>query len=305
MFDFPCSVVITTYNRSSLLGRAIQSALDQAWPNLEVIVVDDASTDGTTELMRSSFPHVRYVRQESNRGVCAARNRGLREASQPWVLFLDDDDTFLPGALELIAARIAGLPDRELYPVFQFPRGNGRVAAPFMIVRMEDNITGNVQGDFAAVIRREYFLTEGLVYPEFHSSAESLLWWKVADKYGIPTWSDQVQTLFDDAPSRMMSTQFQVRHARDHAELDEAILSEYADVLAARFPRHYHRRRLGAATYRLLAEEPAKARSHVLLALQQRLSAEALGLWFLTFLPRRWVLRCYAFYKRRANGWKS
>jgi predicted DCC family thiol-disulfide oxidoreductase YuxK len=179
------------------------------------------------------------------------------------------------------------------------------VAKPFLLAKMEDYITGALQGDFAPVIRREYFLSEGLFYPEFHSSAEGLLWWRVADKFGIPTWDDEVQTLLDDAPFRMMSTRFQILYAHDHAELDERILSEFGEVLAARFPGYYQKRRLGAATYRLLAEDRVAARSHIRLALQRQLSAEALGLWVLSFLPRPLIRNCYSVYKRHVNGWKS
>jgi len=72
---FSCSVVITTYNRSRLLARAIASVLNQEWPETVIVVVDDASTDGTGEMIATSYPQVRYVRQDTNRGACAARNR--------------------------------------------------------------------------------------------------------------------------------------------------------------------------------------------------------------------------------------
>jgi GalNAc5-diNAcBac-PP-undecaprenol beta-1,3-glucosyltransferase len=304
MFNFLVTVAITTYNRSRLLERAIQSSLDQHWPNLEVLVIDDGSTDGTPDLMRSSYPGVKYIRQDSNRGVCAARNRALREASNPWVVFLDDDDTLLPGGLARIAAHIAELPDSERYPVFQFARSKSRLARPFMIVKIDDYITGALDGDFVPVIRREPLLAEGLFYPEFRSSAESLLWWRVADKFGIPTWDEQVQTLLDDAPFRMMSTRFHIDYAHDHAELAERTLSDLGEVLAAKFPGYYHKRRLAAATYRLLAEDRVAARSHLRLALQRQVSGEALGLWVLSFLPRPLIQSCYAVYKRWVNGWK-
>ncbi len=305
MHDFRVSVVITTYNRCRLVGRAIQSALDQAWPELEVLVVDDASTDGTPDLMRSSYPHVRYVRQNSNRGVSAARNRGLREASQPWVVFLDDDDTLLPGALSRISTRVAEFTEVNTYPVLQFARSTGRIPTEFMIIRLEHYVSGALQGDFVPVIHKERFLAEGLAYPESVRSGEGLLWFRVAEEYGFPTWADQVESLHTDAPTRETSTGNQLRHARDFAKLQEHFLKELGEVLARKFPAYYQKKRLGAATYWILAGEGTAARAHIHLALQRGYSIGAVGLWALSFLPRAWAQRCFVLYRRRVNGWKS
>ncbi len=93
------TVVIPTYNRKGLLPRALASVARQIRLPEEVIVVDDGSTDDTEGLIRRQFPDVRYLQQE-NRGVSAARNRGIREAKGEWVAFLDSDDEWLPEKLE-------------------------------------------------------------------------------------------------------------------------------------------------------------------------------------------------------------
>ena len=92
------TVVIPTYNRKGLLPRALTSVARQTRPPDEVIVVDDGSTDDTEGLVRREFPDVRYLQQE-NRGVAAARNRGIREAKGEWLAFLDSDDEWLPQKL--------------------------------------------------------------------------------------------------------------------------------------------------------------------------------------------------------------
>jgi len=301
---FCCSIVIPTYNRRRLVARAIESALSQEWPEAEIVVIDDGSTDGTSSLIADSYPQVRYLCQDVNRGCGAARNRGLREASRPWVVFLEDDDTLLPGSLALIASRIAALPGAELYPVFQFPRSNGRTQGPFKVLTMADYFNGTLLGDFVPVIRREYFLAEGLAYPECHSGADGLLWWRVADKYGLPTWADVVQTSGNDSPHRMLSTRFHLRHARDHAQVDERILAEFGETLAVKFPQCYEKRCWSAATYRMLGGDRVLARSHIRVALQHRVSPEALGLWAVSFMPEAAVRTFYALYKKAANGWK-
>jgi len=89
------SVVIPTYNRAHLLSRAIHSALAQDFPELEVIVVDDGSTDETTQLV-TQFEAVRAIRFEHNRGGAATRNAGIEAARGEFVAFLDSDDEWLP-----------------------------------------------------------------------------------------------------------------------------------------------------------------------------------------------------------------
>jgi glycosyltransferase involved in cell wall biosynthesis/drug/metabolite transporter (DMT)-like permease len=94
------STIIPTYNRARLLGRAVRSALAQAEPGDEIIVVDDGSTDDTEATMRSFGEPVRYIRT-ANAGAGAARNRGIQHARNPLVAFLDSDDEWLPGKIAL------------------------------------------------------------------------------------------------------------------------------------------------------------------------------------------------------------
>jgi len=116
--EFPVSVVIPTYNRARFLSEAIDSALSQTCRPLEIIVVDDASTDDTPVLMRSRYGDrsgIRYLRLEENRGPNFARKFGAQQASAPFLAFLDSDDLWLPYHLE--TARGAFLKKPELVAV--------------------------------------------------------------------------------------------------------------------------------------------------------------------------------------------
>jgi glycosyltransferase involved in cell wall biosynthesis len=99
-------VVIPTYNAARYIGMAVESVLDQSFRDVEVIVVDDGSTDDTGAAMSKYGPPVRYLCQE-NSGVAAARNRGIEESSGRYVAFLDADDTWLPGKLGRQVAAMA------------------------------------------------------------------------------------------------------------------------------------------------------------------------------------------------------
>jgi len=95
------SVILPTYNRASLLPRAMRSVLEQTYQDLELVVVDDASTDDTARVVAEINDYrVRYVCQEKNKGACAARNRGISMARGEYIAFQDSDDTWLPDKLE-------------------------------------------------------------------------------------------------------------------------------------------------------------------------------------------------------------
>ncbi len=103
------SVVIPAYNYARYLPSAIESVLAQTYSHLEVIVVDDGSTDTTREIVAGyADPRVRYIWQ-SNAGLSAARNTGIRAAAMEYVGFLDADDRWRPGFLSEVMGRFARL----------------------------------------------------------------------------------------------------------------------------------------------------------------------------------------------------
>jgi cellulose synthase/poly-beta-1,6-N-acetylglucosamine synthase-like glycosyltransferase len=105
------SVVIPAFNYAHFLPQAIASVLGQTHSALELLVVDDGSTDNTPAVVASfADPRLRYIWQE-NAGLSASRNTGIREARHPFVAFLDADDIWKPELLACVLDRFAGLPE--------------------------------------------------------------------------------------------------------------------------------------------------------------------------------------------------
>ncbi len=95
------SVVIPAFNRERYVGQAVCSALDQTHRNVEVIVIDDGSTDGTIAAIEAiRDERLRLIRQPGNRGVSAARNAGIAAAGGEFIAFLDSDDAMYPERIE-------------------------------------------------------------------------------------------------------------------------------------------------------------------------------------------------------------
>lgn len=93
------SVIVPTYNYARFIRDCLDSIFSQTFKDLEVIVVDDGSTDNTEEVLEKYRGDIHYIHQE-NKGLPAARNRGIRSAQGEFLAFLDSDDLWLPGKLE-------------------------------------------------------------------------------------------------------------------------------------------------------------------------------------------------------------
>jgi glycosyltransferase involved in cell wall biosynthesis len=106
------SAIVPTYNRADTVGQAVESILGQTYKNIEVIVVDDGSTDGTHDVLQRFGSRLRIFRQE-NAGPSAARNRGIAAAQGEMIAFLDSDDTWLSEKIER-QTRLLSAADRSV-----------------------------------------------------------------------------------------------------------------------------------------------------------------------------------------------
>ena len=113
--DVMFSVILPLYNKAAYVQRALSSVLAQGVAVQEVLVVNDGSTDGGEEIARGQTDSRVRVIDQPNRGVGAARNRGIAEASRPYLAFLDADDLWLPGYLTHVRAMIEAYPEAVLY----------------------------------------------------------------------------------------------------------------------------------------------------------------------------------------------
>ena len=93
------SVIIPTFNRAVKTTRAVASVLTQRYKDLEIIVVDDCSTDNTEQALACYISSIKYIKKRTNSGVSAARNTGIKHSTAPWIAFLDSDDYWLKDKL--------------------------------------------------------------------------------------------------------------------------------------------------------------------------------------------------------------
>lgn len=173
------SVIIPTYNRGELVTKAISSVINQTYKNLEILVVDDGSTDNTSEILKEIIKaqrNIAYLRKQ-NGGCASARNKGLENARGDFLTFLDSDDQWEAFAIEkMVNALLSNSVDIVYSPSIEvFPNGKEVINLPVSANRPEDLaashfINTNVRnGSFMftrAALTKTGFLDESLRFNE-------------------------------------------------------------------------------------------------------------------------------------------
>jgi glycosyltransferase involved in cell wall biosynthesis len=181
------SVVIPLFNKRRYVRRAVDSVLGQTFRALELIVVDDGSTDGSTDVLADiADPRLRMIRQD-NAGEGAARNRGGAEATAEWIAFLDADDMWLPDHLSELSEVVRRFPGAALVSTGNREIGQGiapQVPSHTGVIREVDYFAeaarriGFLNASSAAV-RRTVFMASGGFGP-FRAGADLECWARLA-----------------------------------------------------------------------------------------------------------------------------
>lgn len=185
------SIAVPCFNGEGYVGDAIASALGQTYPDIEIIVVDDASTDGSPEVIRAAAAldcRLRPIFLEENGGPAAARNAALAAARGEWITLLDADDLYRPDRIErlLALARLTGadlvvdnqhvhdFPDGgDAALAFDFLRGSLPVPISQDLFFERSSVFGSMNpGYLKPMFRREFLVREGLSYRREHRVGE-------------------------------------------------------------------------------------------------------------------------------------
>jgi glycosyltransferase involved in cell wall biosynthesis len=184
------SVIIPTWNRGWALKEAVDSVLAQEDTRFELIVVDDGSTDGTPEILKTYGDRITIIRQE-NRGVSAARNQGVRETAGDLIAFLDSDDLWLPGKL---ATQVAFLKDHPAALICQTEElwvRNGRRVNPKNRHKkpsgeiFEPSLELCLVSPSAVMIRRRLFEEMGGFDESLPACEDYDLWLRIGCRYPV------------------------------------------------------------------------------------------------------------------------
>ena len=237
------TVILTTYNRAMLLGRAITSILAQTLSDFELLVIDDASTDQTPAVMATfADPRLHYIRQTTNGGVSVARNVGIERATGAYIAFIDDDDTIEPTFLAEVHASLAQSPQSVgflwtwKYVATQTATGENRKT----LYTYEINHTHPLPGsDFLGKLRaggnglvvRSTAISEiGSFDPQFRTHEDADLLLRLAGRYDYIVIPQPLYTMYEHRSARL--TDRSLERTRTY----ELIIERYYDTFK-RYPK--------------------------------------------------------------------
>lgn len=182
------SVIIPAYNKADWTLQTVASVLNQTYSNLEVIVVDDGSTDDTQRKMASlQDPRVRYIRK-SNGGASSARNLGIREASGAFITFVDCDDLFLPDKIEISVKYLEQNPQFGfIHTAAYFINETGKIISTYNHKQSQREgliadrlILGNFVCNSTVLVRKECLKKAGFFDESIFTPADWDMWLKLA-----------------------------------------------------------------------------------------------------------------------------
>lgn len=183
------SVIIPNYNYERYIGKAIESALSQTHSAVEVIVIDDGSTDGSRSVISTYGGQVQTCFQE-NQGLPAARNSGIQQARGEFLLFLDADDWLLPGGVADLLQGFSQFPDAGIvFGDVEMTRDDestfakntfaeSQVAFDFLLRENPIIVSGTL-------LRKTALIEAGLFNPAFRQCEDYDLWLRIALRYPI------------------------------------------------------------------------------------------------------------------------
>ncbi|MFH1412400.1 MAG: glycosyltransferase [Candidatus Omnitrophota bacterium] len=185
------SVIIPSFNRAPMLKTAVGSALGQTFKDMEVIVIDDGSTDGTAALLNAYEDDRFSFISTGNRGVSSSRNLGLKISKGAYIAFLDSDDRWTENKLELAARYIELFPDISIFHTEEIWHKNGFVLKQ---LKKHKKPSGHVYRDAlplccigmsTVVIKRSVFDDIGVFDETFEACEDYDLWLRASFKYEV------------------------------------------------------------------------------------------------------------------------
>jgi glycosyltransferase involved in cell wall biosynthesis len=297
------SVIIPTYNRTHLVGRAIQSVLNQTYQDFELIVVDDASKDNTKEKIKEfqkKDSRIIYLKHNINKGGSSARNTGIKAAKGRYIAFLDSDDEYVPDNLEERCKARENIPDcyGVIYDQLIKKTPLGDLILPERGIKEGESVIRYL------FIHRQQFQTNTLfinkeIFTRYHIFFDEKLNkhqdWDLAINLGENTkfyflnktlsiWHAEAETGRVSRQKDYSASFYLIQKYKNQFEKEKDVLAKFYFKIAI---------------WHLKMKQIRKARSLFLLSLQNHFHIKSIFLYLSTFLGKNWISLLFKMLNRK------
>jgi glycosyltransferase involved in cell wall biosynthesis len=303
------SVVILTYNRAKLLARAIKSVLNQTFSDFELVIVNNSATDNTDEIVKSfDDKRIIYKKNEKNEGPLGGKNTGLDVVRSKYLIFLDDDDEFLPDALETIIDKFAELSPKGV-KILWFDcidvetggySGSGLRKEGYVIY--EDCLCSAISGDYQMAIDRSIIGNDrfdsdlwggilSILFLKLHRDNKAFYIPKVICKlyreHGYGRVSEPEVSFLDHITKIVLTL--------------KTFLKEYGEEIKIACPKCYGQRLASIGFYQILNGDTQEGRSNILKSFKFYFSLAHFSIFMFSFVLDKKQIKsiCLNFFKTR------
>lgn len=201
------SIILATYNRAYCIDRAIESVLNQSFQDLELIIVDDGSTDNTEEEVKKYLKdkRIKYIKLEKNSGVNVARNRAIKESKGEYLCILDSDNELKSDILNKYKFYI----EKEKFPYMKFicqnQNGKFTVENPnfYGYINYKDFLVEKLKGEYQTLVKAD--LLKSNLFFEDIQGGEGIVWKLIAKNTKKILFIPEVAIIYDDSNEDRLS----------------------------------------------------------------------------------------------------
>ena len=294
------SVVLTTYNRSHLLLKCVNSVLDGKYENFELIIVNDASTDDTAIVAAGiSDPRVQYFELEENKGVLAARNFGFDIATGDYITILDDDDILVTDALQKVYEEFSSVHNGQAeilwFDCVDQERGEISGTMPINgrgVIKFSDYVCGMIYGDFWLVFKKN--VLDGARFDERLRAHESLFWLQLHRQHEAVYVQFVACKKYREHGERLCDLEQRLKQLKPTTLAMSEFMKIFGEDLLNLCPRRYGEKLAYLGLHQMLTGNFCTGRRSVLCSLRYKLSVRYFGLYLLSFfLSDKQLLKIY------------
>lgn len=305
--NFPnISIIIATYNRTWCIERAIESIINQTYPNWELLIIDDGSTDNTREVISKYLidKRIKYFKFQTNRGVNSARNKGLDKMSGEYVTFLDSDDELNKNALKITIDDFQKINNKNIInTIYNCETPDGQIIGTYptnnyQLVTFKDLIQGKFfSGEKWGIMKSYIFKNKNFRFPNLPGGMENILWLDIARQYNSLFINKSLRVYHTENEDRLTGSNQIMQRSKTMPILYSILLRKFGKDYEKYDPKKLYPIYLEKGLFEIIARKTRDGRKSLLKAVKynKRKIPLCVTFYIISFLPNKSFIKLIKF----------